>query len=95
MDYVKILLDSCRGIYIPQNFANEFKTDEFSGIEKSDLDIIKVGPDHPWYWESWQTITDNASFTEDGRQWTLYQDGDLFAIADDMPDAEREEFFEL
>lgn len=54
------------------------------------------GPENcEWYWESWNNILDNAEYVdESGNIWRLYQDGDLFAICEDlMSDADYENFF--
>jgi hypothetical protein len=58
---------------------------------------LREGPESPFYWEVWQETLDKAVYVDhEGVEWTLYQDGDLFAVAVDMlTDAEQEEFFEL
>lgn len=54
------------------------------GIDPEDLAILRQGPDHADYWEAWDDVLSSASYTDDdGHTWTLYQDGDLFAVRDD------------
>ena len=90
---IEILFDSARGVYIPQNFADECDLSKFDGIDADDIEVIKQGPDHEWYWEAWNTIENNATYTENGHTWHLYQDGDLFLICYElMTDEENDNF---
>lgn len=91
---IELLLDANRGPYIPMVFSEAW-AHLFEGIDDSDLEILK-DPDGEWYWESWNTVLANASYTDsNGRIWTLHQDGDLFAVVlDEMSELERSEFFE-
>ena len=79
-----ILLISDRyGIYIPKRFAKSFKFEELDliGDFRSEYDAIQAGPDSEWYWESWDMILDHAVISgPNGKQYRLYQDGDLWAI---------------
>jgi hypothetical protein len=45
-----------------------------------DVLICQSGPDHEWYWESWDAIISNAEWIEDGVKWGLHQDGDLWEV---------------
>ena len=55
MEIVKMefILDGHHGIYIPQIFAEQYpewvKYDE-------DMEVLKAGPDHPEYWEAWDSV---------------------------------------
>jgi hypothetical protein len=99
---VSLLLDSARGVYIPQNFCEQFDLSKWQGIAQSDIDCILskdegdniISPyDIECYWDAWQAICDNATFTENGNTWRLYQDGDLWAICYEiMSDEERSNF---
>jgi hypothetical protein len=73
--YVSCFLDSARGIYIPQNFAESIDAKDWTGIDAEDLDVLRAGPDHTSYWDAWQNVLDSAE-TKDGA--VLHQDGDLF-----------------
>jgi hypothetical protein len=82
-----LLFDSNRGIYIPENFYRAYgeldnRDSVISGLEGMDWvwhEIMDV--DGESYWDAWSTILDNAILTgDDGKKFTLYQDGDLWAI---------------
>lgn len=88
---VSCILDGCRGIYIPQTFAQCFDTDKW-GVSQEDVEILLSGPDHEHYWDAWQDVIDNASILENGNEWTLHQDSDLFAIREDMTEEDWEEW---
>ncbi len=89
-DKIEVLLDSCRGIYIPRDFAIE--CGETWNIPQKSIDIL-MNPDHEWYWEEWQHVLDTATCTLDRHTYTLHQDGDLFAVRDDLTEEERNEFY--
>jgi hypothetical protein len=76
---ILLVSDSC-GIYVPQVFAENFGDNW--GISGEDLAILKEGPDHEWYWETWETVLNNAKSTckEEDREYGLQQDGNLWAI---------------
>jgi hypothetical protein len=95
-DKIKCILDSNRGIYIPNHFVTEFDLSKFEGIDEQD--VIDCGlVDHEFYWDAWTRILDNATYTDDdGVKWTLHHDGDLFLVAtDELSDEDFENFFEV
>jgi hypothetical protein len=75
------IVDGANGIYVPQAFCRRYeKTDK---VEQEDWEICLSGPDHEYYWESWNNILDNWGGEEtDGAgntfEISLYQDGDLY-----------------
>ncbi len=78
---IELLLSDNRGIYMPHDFADNFAWD---GISEEDKEILK-NPDHEHYWEAWENVLHSASYADkDGHVWSLYQDGDLFAIREDI-----------
>lgn len=79
---IELLLCDSRGVYIPRDFL-EFDLDKWH-IKLSEEDIAELqNPCNEWYWECWQSILDNAYYIDDkGDKWTLWQDGDLFAVKD-------------
>ena len=96
MQNIEILLDECRGINIPRDFVNEFHLDLWDGINPDDVKICLAGDtiENECYWDAWHDICDNATYTEDGQTWHLWQDGCLFAINyDALSDEEYLEFF--
>jgi len=72
-----LLLDECRGTYIPRDFVTEFYLDQWSGISEDDIETCK-DPESDGYWDAWNDILDNAVHIESGNR--LYQDGSLWAI---------------
>ena len=79
MSGIQLLLSDSRGIYIPRDFVECFD------IESWSIDLKYVGrlsdPDNEFYWDNWNTCLNNAKHTDkDGNKWTLWQDGDLWAI---------------
>jgi hypothetical protein len=91
MTYVECFLDSARGIYIPQNFAEVIDAADWTGIDGGDLDVLKSGPDHESYWDAWQSVLDHAE-AKDGA--TLHQDGDLFLVYRDKALVDLNEYLE-
>jgi hypothetical protein len=86
-DKCELLLDSNRGVYIPQNFCQEFKLKEF-GLSDDDKDVKTClnGPDDEWYWEAWYAVMDKAVIRRDEHEWRVYHSGDVWLVRDDMPD---------
>jgi hypothetical protein len=80
MTYVECFLDSSRGVYIPRDFASCIDLTDWTGIKTEDLEVLRAGPDHEFYWEVWTDVLDSAE-TRDGR--VLHQDGDLWLVARD------------
>ena len=91
-DNIELLLDSNRGIYIPRDFVEGFDLEEWH-VNVDNAYICK-NPDHEFYWDSWAGILNNAYYiAEDGRKFTLYQDGDLWALClDQMTQEEKANF---
>lgn len=99
---IALLLDGCRGVYIPQKFCQNFDLSKWQNIDSEDVEIILTengegeiqSPyDIELYWDAWQAILDNATFTENGYTWRLSQDGDLWAYCYElMTNEERRNF---
>lgn len=76
-----LIVDDHHGIYVPQVFCQRYKkTDK---VSQEDWDICLSGPDHEFYWESWEIILDNWGGEETDQagnkyQIGIYQDGCLF-----------------
>ena len=91
MTGVKLLISDQRGVYIPHSFCKDFTS--WKEINPEDVELCLRGPTEESYWDAWSDILDNAKFDEGGYTWKLYQDGDLFALCEDlMTDEERENF---
>ena len=80
MTYSELFLDSNRGVYIPQHFAEAIDVKDWTGIKAEDLDVLRAGPDAELYWDAWQSVLDYAG-TLDGK--VLHQGGDLWLVARD------------
>ena len=93
MDNINLLLSDARGIYIPRDFVQGFDLTKWQGISESDAETC-ADPDNEWYWDSWECILNNAKYIhDDGRVFTLWQEGDLWAICyDSMTDEEKKNF---
>lgn len=79
----QLLISDSQGIYVPQVWASGMdKADALSSkVDWGDVKICQSGPDNEAYWEAWQAILDSAEIADpDGSVWTLYQNGDLWAI---------------
>lgn len=91
-----LLLDSNRGQYIPQNFAEEYAAygGTWEGITEENRKTLEAGPYEDWYWEAWESVLNNAvlSVTHNGetQRYTLHQDGALWLIPEGY---DNEEFF--
>lgn len=78
-----LFADESRGIYIPQHFVESFDVfqNDLLNVDRDDLNTIANGPDDEYYWEAWQQILDNAIVRDhNGKEYTMYQDGDLWLI---------------
>ena len=85
-----LLLDGDRGIYVPKEFADGFNfgPDGWQGADPADLEVLRSGPDHEFYWEAWDDVLNAATFKDrKGITWGLEQDGDLFCRVTDVPEA--------
>ena len=82
-EQLEILADAACGICIPQHFADACYPEKW-GIPQASIDVLLNGPDNPEYWDAWDWVLDMASREHNGHTWTLHQDGDLFAVRDDV-----------
>lgn len=97
---VTLILSDARGIYIPRAFVtdnyNEVAVDHCAawGIDHEDADILASGPDHEFYWETWEDVLNYAQYTdEEGNKYFLSQDGDLWAFCyERMTEKEKSNF---
>lgn len=95
MSGIEILLSDSRGVYIPQNFVENFDVTLW-GFEADDDDIaiLREGPDAEWYWDAWDSVMGRAVYKRGENRWYLTQEGDLFAYCEElMSDSEYRDFF--
>lgn len=81
----RIILSDSHGIYIPQLWCSGLDQDQAEklGLNWRDVKQCQAGPDAEFYWESWDCILSACEMTDDhGITWRLYQDGDLWEVAD-------------
>lgn len=92
---IEILCDSAHGQYIPQIMTTLLHGAGWQHITDENVAIANAGPDHEWYWENWNNILTNATFTDPntGDEWSLHQDGDLFAVCVARMSPEENEAF--
>jgi len=81
----ELLLCDSHGIYIPQLYCSDISEDDCEALSISweDVKLCQSGPDEELYWEAWQSICDSASWEENGSEWRLLQNGDLWAVKAD------------
>lgn len=92
-EHTVLFVDSHWGIYVPQRFAEivtaKGHRDLVTGVSPEDWEILMAGPEHEYYWDTWDDVLDNARVGA----FHLHQDGDLWLVDwDAMTDEEREEF---
>lgn len=78
----ELYLSDARGVYIPQNFAEQTRRECVTGVSDADWQTLLSGPGNEWYWEAWQAVCDSATVTNPGtgQQYRVYQDGDCWLI---------------
>lgn len=80
MESMEILIRDAAGIYIPKEFASFA---EYWNVTDDAIAVLKAGPNHEGYWETWEHVYDVAYTEVDGHTYVLFQDGDLWAIRED------------
>ena len=92
MSGIQLLLSDARGIYIPMNFVEFFDLSQWN-IDSKYIERLS-SPDNEWYWDNWDVVLNNAKHTDsEGNVWTLWQDGDLWAVCPVlMTDEEKQNF---
>ena len=89
-----LLVDSNHGAFIPQVFAEQIDPEQWT-ISADDYAILLSGPEHEYYWDTWETVLESAEYSDgNGNTYRLYQDSDLFAICyERLSLSEYSEFF--
>jgi len=101
---IELILSDSRGIYIPRDFLDIQNICQKDATEITDASVLSAlegikDPDGESYWEDWDTVCNEVYlFSKDtGAVYTLYQNGDLFAVSIDdlaaLSDAETEKFW--
>jgi len=83
---MELIASDARGIYIPQHVAEFCKLEPMRKTPQSiarlavNVATCLEGPDAENYWEAWSEILDLACIRVGRARWSLYQDGDCWAI---------------
>ena len=77
-----LLLSDARGIYQPQNFAQEVKRECVAHVSDWAWETLLAGPDADGYWDAWDDVTRAAVLTDPttGTKYSIYQDGDTWLV---------------
>ena len=73
------------GVYVPQRFVEAYDPAEW-GVSEADAAVLRAGPEHEHYWETWDDVLSKAQCVHktdgltDGLTYALHQDGDLWAV---------------
>ena len=66
-------IDGHHGVYVPMEFAASFADD----IDVDDREILLAGPDHEWYWETWDKVSQGMV---QGHHIHIGESGDVFLL---------------
>lgn len=87
------IVDGHHGVYVPNVWAERYgrEASRLAGVNRDDVAVLLYGPDHDFYWESWdQVLSDYEHVTAEMRGsrlviqvYRLWQDGDLFEYNQD------------
>jgi hypothetical protein len=83
----QLLLGDSHGIYIPKLWADELKDEEEAesySVSWEDVLTCQAGPESESYWQAWDAILRDALWNENGEDWRLLQNGDLWAVRSDV-----------
>lgn len=85
------LLNDAHGQLIPAKFIECYNPTAW-GVTADDQKELS-SPDNPYYWETWESVEQYATFTDtDGNKWHLWQDGDLFAVCYELLSDNEKQF---
>lgn len=90
-----LLASDSHGIYIPQYFAKTIDHSLVAKVSDADWADLLAGPDSDTYWDTWSDVLDCAELTDrNGNEYSLHQDGDLWAVPAGMEWNETRNCFE-
>ena len=94
MGAVVHLISDARGVFIPQNFVEMFNMAEW-GLDPTSwaVNMCLGGPHADGYWDAWEELLAKAVYKNGEYTYTLYQDGDLWAIDYERMTAEEKSNF--
>lgn len=76
-------VDGVHGQYAPQAFAQLYG--EQSTMSADDKQILLTGPEHEYYWETWDTVLENVTVTCNDVTYNIYpgESGAVFLVRAD------------
>lgn len=84
LNKVTLLVNGAHGQYVPQVFVEQYDLSPLEtgwvNVDPENVKILREGPEHQEYWNAWEAVCDTARFYDGEREFTLYQDGDLWAL---------------
>lgn len=95
MQTMILFCDSSSGRYIPQRFAAEIMPQYLQGVTQDELNEL-ANPDNEFYWDTWDTVLNNAKVVDHntGQTFILHHDGDLWLLdLDNMTEEEKQNMF--
>ena len=95
MQKVECIVDSRHGVFVPMLFARTVNRALLSGVTTEDLDYLakEESTENDGFWDTWDSVLNNARITHNGKIYHLHQDGDLFVIEwENLTEEESEAF---
>ena len=95
MQNIECIVNAAHGVFVPMLFARTVNRALLSGVTTEDLDYLakEESTEDDGFWDTWDSVLNNARITHNGKIYHLHQDGDLFAIDwDNLTDDESEAF---
>ena len=94
----ELFVNDSHGVYIPRVFAQCANREMLNGITKQDWNDLEsidpYGEESELLWDTWDRVLSNATATTaDGKEYTLYQDGDLWLVPLWYGEEEWNEYF--
>ena len=95
MQNVECIIDSRHGVFVPMLFAQTVNRALLSGVATEDLDYLakEESTEDDGFWDTWDSVLNNARISLEGKIYHLHQDGDLFTIDwDNLTSEEKHNF---
>jgi hypothetical protein len=87
MDEFILIVDDHNGIYSAQAFTERVKFEDVTGITKESWDILRTGPDHKEYIQTWGDCLDNVKVQYNGEEHAIYQTDGIWIYPTRLQDA--------
>lgn len=78
-----LLVNGAHGIYVPLVFATQYEKPlrDSDAVTAEDVEVLLGdGQNGEHYWETWDHVMQNFTLVVEGREFFLFQDGDLWAL---------------